>query len=464
MLATTLFGRKLGRPRLLTGNRRRLLVEPLEGRRVLAGFSIIESGGITSVTEAGLTDTFAISLTEAPASDVVLSVASSDTSQVTASPESLTFTPTNWNLAQTVTATGVNDTLRDGNETITITVAVNDALSDEAFDRVADQIVRVTTLDDEVGPPAPGTAIVVPDPQNPAGQMLVVTGTSDNDSIRVRREGREGVELAVRISGKLERAFDGTGISRIQIFAQHGNDTIRVAEEVTIPVHVDGGAGNDEIRGGGGNDQLFGNAGNDRMYGGPGNDVVRGGQGDDRLIEHEGNDILLGGAGNDHLSGGDGRDILIGGSGHDRLQGQDDDDILIGGTTKYDNNDAALQALLSEWTSDRSFGVRRANLRAGTGEILAAPRRRLLEQKTVFRSGRDNLDGGDGDDLVFFPTTSQSNRNRNHGSSGSRGNKSSGSSGDRISGNDFPEFKPVRDQFRDAGLDLADSARSLFRG
>ena len=53
---------------------RRLFIEPLEGRRVLAGLSIVESGGSTSVGEAAGTDTIAVALTEVPLSNVVLNI------------------------------------------------------------------------------------------------------------------------------------------------------------------------------------------------------------------------------------------------------------------------------------------------------------------------------------------------------------------------------------------------------
>src|SRR5436190_10386250 len=94
---------------------RHLFLEPLEGRSLLAGLSVVESGGATFVTEAGATDTVTVALTEAPTSNVVLSVTSSDTGEATAAPATLTFTPADWNVAQTLTITGVNDSLIDGN-------------------------------------------------------------------------------------------------------------------------------------------------------------------------------------------------------------------------------------------------------------------------------------------------------------------------------------------------------------
>ena len=42
--------------------------------------------------------------------DVMVAVSSSDTGEATVNPETLTFTEDNWNTAQTVTVTGVDDT------------------------------------------------------------------------------------------------------------------------------------------------------------------------------------------------------------------------------------------------------------------------------------------------------------------------------------------------------------------
>src|SRR5215469_9600974 len=53
----------------------------------------------------GKTGTFTLALSQAPASNVTMSLAASGNSGLTASPTSLTFTPSNWNTAQTVTIT-----------------------------------------------------------------------------------------------------------------------------------------------------------------------------------------------------------------------------------------------------------------------------------------------------------------------------------------------------------------------
>ena len=59
-------------------------------------------------------------LTAQPTADVTIDLSSSDTDRRARSPASLTFTAANWNVAQTVTVTGVDDALVDGDVAYTI--------------------------------------------------------------------------------------------------------------------------------------------------------------------------------------------------------------------------------------------------------------------------------------------------------------------------------------------------------
>src|SRR5262245_38336370 len=177
------------RPR---GQKRLLFLERLEGRSLLAGLSVVESGGITAVSELATTDTLAVSLTEQPTSNVVLNVTSSDTGEATAAPAMLTFTPANWNIAQNVTITGVDDSLIDGNQSSTITISVNDALSDDLFDSVPDRTVNVVTLDNDFA----GIAVV----ESGGTSVVSEAGTTDTLAVSLTAQPTSNVVLNVASS------------------------------------------------------------------------------------------------------------------------------------------------------------------------------------------------------------------------------------------------------------------------
>lgn len=95
----------------------------------IAGVTVNPTSGLVT-TEGGGTDTFTAVLKAAPDSDVVIDISSSDETEGTVSPSSLTFTSNDWDTAQTVTVTGVNDWLNDGDVAYTIVLAIASSKSD----------------------------------------------------------------------------------------------------------------------------------------------------------------------------------------------------------------------------------------------------------------------------------------------------------------------------------------------
>ena len=86
----------------------------------MAGITV--SGGPLTVTEAGSSATFTIVLTSQPTGDVTVPLAASNPAEASVSPASLTFTATTWNVAQTVTVTGVDDAVDDGDVVSSVTI------------------------------------------------------------------------------------------------------------------------------------------------------------------------------------------------------------------------------------------------------------------------------------------------------------------------------------------------------
>ena len=85
----------------------------------LPGITVDPNSGLVT-TESGDKDTFIVVLNSQPSTNVSIGLGSSDTSEGTVSPSSLTFTSSNWDSEQTVTVTGVDDAVDDGNRTYTI--------------------------------------------------------------------------------------------------------------------------------------------------------------------------------------------------------------------------------------------------------------------------------------------------------------------------------------------------------
>ena len=116
-----------------------------------AGLTVAESGSSTTVTEAGVTDSFTVKLATQPSADVTVAVSSEDTGEGTVGPTTLTFTgggTGNWNSTQTVTVTGQDDGLNDGTQTYNI--VLNPASSgDNDYDSLDNVTVGVTTTDDD---------------------------------------------------------------------------------------------------------------------------------------------------------------------------------------------------------------------------------------------------------------------------------------------------------------------------
>ena len=77
-----------------------------------AGVRVTESGGSTSVTEGGATDSYTVVLTSQPTANVTVTIAPDG--QETVDKTTLTFTPSNWNVAQTITVTAVDDSIAQG--------------------------------------------------------------------------------------------------------------------------------------------------------------------------------------------------------------------------------------------------------------------------------------------------------------------------------------------------------------
>lgn len=123
---------------------RTILVTTLDDDR--GTFTVQETGGSTRASE-GKHDEVRVVLDAQPTSDVVIEVWSDDPSEVAVEPVALTFTPGDWADRHVVVVTAVKDKVKDGVHATNVNFAVNDELSDDAFDAAPNQVVSVVTHD-----------------------------------------------------------------------------------------------------------------------------------------------------------------------------------------------------------------------------------------------------------------------------------------------------------------------------
>ena len=126
-------------------------------------------------TEGGGVAKFEVTLESEPSENVIIPITSSDTSEGVPDSSELTFTPQNWDTAQEVTVTGVDDDSRDGPQNYFITV--DKAESDDRFyDAFPIQTVSLRNDDNE---PFPELSIEDASAGEEAGSMVF---TSESQS------------------------------------------------------------------------------------------------------------------------------------------------------------------------------------------------------------------------------------------------------------------------------------------
>jgi hypothetical protein len=114
------------------------------------GLTVTPTTGLSTPEAGGLTGFF-VSLSSEPASQVQVPVSSNDTSEGTVSPSLLLFDATNWNIAQAVSITSVDDTDVDGDQLYSITVGPTEGPPEYNGTFSIDVLVTNTDNDTAVG-------------------------------------------------------------------------------------------------------------------------------------------------------------------------------------------------------------------------------------------------------------------------------------------------------------------------
>ena len=112
------------------------------------GIAINPTSGLMT-SENGTTATFTVVLTALPAGNVTIPLSSDDTTEGTVSPTSITFTPANYNVPRTVTVTGMDDAIIDGDITYHIVTGAATS-SDPGYSGLNAADVTVVNMDNEL--------------------------------------------------------------------------------------------------------------------------------------------------------------------------------------------------------------------------------------------------------------------------------------------------------------------------
>ena len=151
--------------------------------------------------DGGTTDTYTLVLNTAPTADVTIAVASDTVTAATVSSASLTFSTTNWNTAQTVTVTGVNDDVDNPSDERTATVSHVPTSADAGYTSVVIDPVTVTvTDDDDAGVTVDPTTLSVLEADG-TSTYTVVLDTQPTGNVTITPES--GDTMVATVSGAL---------------------------------------------------------------------------------------------------------------------------------------------------------------------------------------------------------------------------------------------------------------------
>ena len=421
-----------------------------------AGVTITPTSGLTT-TEAGGTATFTVVLDTQPTSDVTMAVASSNTAEGTVALSSLTFTAANWNQPQTVTITGVDDNIDDGDIGYNITTTASS--NDTNYDGITIATVAVTNTDKDTAgvtitptsglttTEAGGTATftVVLDTQ-PTSDVTIGLSSSDTSEGNIDKTSLTftaanwNTPQTVTVTGADDNIGDGSIAYNI-ITTASSNDTnydslavddVAVTNsdneisslvvpptteaeptatpEITTPVVADDCPPmpaqpivSFEVSA-----TIDGTNNDDILIGDNNANAIKGYTGNDFILGLASSDIIIGGVGenntsadNDIIFGNGGNDLIQGSSGNDIIFGGQDNDIAHGG--QGDDllwGDRGSDTLMGDNGNDVIYG--------GPGDpslsdvdLGDAIYGGLGNDILLGNQGNDSISGGDGSDLLY---------------------------------------------------------------
>ncbi len=206
------------------------------------------SGLITD--EAGGSDTFTVVLNKLPDGDVVIDVVSLDSTEVAVDKATLTFTTSDWFTAQTVTVTGQNDAVADGNQTVTVALTINGGSTTDGTGYAALNPADVSVLNSDND--TPGVTV------SPVSLVTSESGTTASFFVFLNTQPAAGKIVVIDVASldSTEAAVDKASLtfteadwSTVQTVTVTGQSDSTVDGNQTAIVALTIGAGTDDTTG-----------------------------------------------------------------------------------------------------------------------------------------------------------------------------------------------------------------------
>lgn len=181
----------------------------------VAGIIVTPTSGLQT-TEQGGTASFTIQLASQPLQTVLIGMNSTNIQEGT-SPSSRLFNKKNWNIPQTVTVTGLNDFVADGNQSYQIVFSPAQS-SDPKYNGLVGTSVSLVNLDDD----QPGLIV------SPTSGLIVNEGGIKNVTVKLNSQPSSNVTVTIGGgSGEAsvtpaELTFTPQNWTNPQIFTVHG--------------------------------------------------------------------------------------------------------------------------------------------------------------------------------------------------------------------------------------------------
>ncbi len=206
-----------------------------------AGLTVVESQGSTRTGEAGTTDSFTVALSSEPTAAVTVAASipsgssgegelSVDGGGTWGSSGTLSFSATNWSVAQEVRVRGVDDDADDGDASYAVTLNP-DSAADANYRGLGNVTVSVTNLDDD----AAGLTVVESQGSTRTSErettdsFTVALSSAPTAAVTVAVESGNASEGLVSVAGGSTAAtaaltFDATTWSTAQTVTVHGQN------------------------------------------------------------------------------------------------------------------------------------------------------------------------------------------------------------------------------------------------